>query len=98
MIRVIEAEPRGDFSPLFCSCPCWGTLLFPNHGPGLQSWKACGPDEQEVAVGKWVCCGGADGWGKNFVFLRKIYVKWFCDSPIIPIFAPRLRETTNAGK
>src|SRR5690554_5067259 len=110
MTRAIEAMPRWGLQSPFLFVPLWGTLLFPNHGPGLQSWeacvpagydweevvrrfapvyvsglksaalghlcpKACGPDEQEVAVGKWVCCGGADGWGKNFVFLRKIYAK-----------------------
>src|SRR5690554_1185265 len=42
MTRCIEAPPRGgDFSPLFCPCPYGGTPLFPNHGPGLQSWEAC---------------------------------------------------------
>src|SRR5690554_8164054 len=90
--------PRWGLQSPFLFVPLWGTLLFPNHGPGLQSWKACGPDEQEVTVGKGVYCGGADGWGKNFVFLRKIYAKWFCDSLIIAIFARRLRDTTNAGK
>src|SRR5690554_3953318 len=38
---------RGDFSPLFCPCPYGGTPLFPNHGPGLQSWEACVSAEEK---------------------------------------------------
>src|SRR5690554_2440863 len=40
MTRQIEAEPRGDFSPVFYTCPYGGTPTCPNHCPGLQSWVA----------------------------------------------------------
>src|SRR5690554_2407281 len=30
----------GTLVPFFVRAPIGGTLLFPNHGPGLQSWEA----------------------------------------------------------